>query len=82
LNSHIQSLLQDNLALETKLRDLKSASKQQTDTYQGDLKKLLSTVQEEVERKYHGELRVLVTQVKELRERVRDEMVKKEKEVK
>ena len=82
MNSHIQSLLQDNLALETKLRDLKSASKQQTDTYQGDLKKLLSTVQEEVERKYHGELRVLVTQVKELRERVRDEMVKKEKEVK
>lgn len=44
--------------------------------------KLLETIQHEVQRKYKEELRVLLACVKDLKQRLNDELLSKEKEVK
>jgi hypothetical protein len=52
------------------------------DRQKEELERLLRCIQQEVQRKYHEELRVLGQTVVELKARLNDELLTKEKEVK
>lgn len=71
----------ENQRLEDQLRQVRSQSKQELDNQQGELLKALELVKIEVEKKYHQEMKELCLAVREIKQRMCDELLTKEKEV-
>ena len=68
--------------LDSQLRQLREPRKEEVERQKEKLERLLKCIKQEVQRKYHEELRVLGQTVVDLKARLNDLLLTKEKEVK
>ncbi len=64
------------------MRALKQLRREETNLQDKELSRLIDCVKHEVQRKYHDELRTLCLCVKDLKQRLTDELLTKQKELK
>lgn len=64
------------------MTDLKTAVQAESHQQEEELARLSETVKQEIQRKYHDELQVLMRAIVELKQRIRDELTTKDRELK